>query len=720
MTPRARALSALLAVAFQLALAAAVAPAATATTLPAHEVHVTLFEGGVASVQGAVDRATKLTTTFDVPYPSTLLSVTVDVAREHYRVHTLPLEAAPQAVWCGDLDGDGFADDVIVAVPSQDRAELHTLYGSPPTMTLQRTFHVPGASAIAVADLNIDRHLDVAIASATEGRIYVFGATGVGTFDEGHAVQVGARPCAIETANVDPDFNPDMVVANSGGSSITVLHGRGDLTFYPQRLEIGLGPTALRLVDWDHDTHMDVIVAESRNSTVNVLRNIGNGNMTSVMLLDAPGGPVDVDARDLDGDSLVDIAAACALTDDVLVWRQTTAGGFEAWEDLSVGRAPRAAIGAHMNRGSDLLRDVVAVCTGSDEVSIRLAGGTMNHTVAYSAHVGGRPVDVALGYITRDRGQEDLVVACQDPPAISVVEVLPVANVIHIGIGPDGTWWKTDLPEGTEGATVNLTSAIRQWASVNGDKASGGVLAVPVAAWAEYAGTLNLSRLDAWAAPNRPPRAWAPSDMTVDVGASVELSGAASYDPEGELAKLVWRLPDGRVVEGERATLSWNEPGTYTVLLQAFDMWGGQDMDAVIVRVNAPPVASGEVPATVLARVPVRLDAYTSSDPDGAIADFIWDWGQGIAHGSVVWANFTGSGTRTVTLEVIDDLGARSTATWEVTVLPNEPVRPPGEQVPADRGEIPGPGGVGAALALATVGVAVLARRASARRGNHA
>jgi len=721
-TPRARALAALLAVAAQLALAlvVALAPAATATALPAHEAHVTTFEGGVASVQGAVDRTVRLATSFEMPYPSTLLSVTVEVAREHYRVHSLPLDAAPQAVWCGDLDGDGFVDDVIVAVPSLDRAELHTVHGSPPTMTLQRTFDVPGASAIAVADLDIDRHLDVAIASATEGRVHVFGATGVGTFDEGRTVQVGARPCAIETANVDPDFNPDMVVANSGGSSITVLHGRGDLTFYPQRLEIGLGPTALRLVDWDRDTHMDVIVAESRNSTVNVLRNIGNGNLTSALLLPAPGGPVDVDARDMDGDSLVDIAAACALTDDVVVWRQTAEGGFEAWEDLDVGRAPRATIAAHMNRGTDLLRDVVAVCTGSDEVSVRLAGGTMNHTVAYSARVGGRPVDMALGYITRDRGQEDLVVACQDPPSLAVVEVLPVANVIHIGVGPEGSWWKADLPEGAEGATVNLTSAIAQWASMNRDRASGGTLSVPVAAWAEYAGTLNLSRLDVWTAPNRPPRAWAPSDVTVDMGASVELSGAASYDPEGQLDRLVWRLPDGREVEGERATLSWDKAGTYTVLLQAFDVWGAQDMDAVVVRVNAPPVASGDVPATARAREPVRLDAYTSSDPDGAIADYLWDWGQGIAHGRVVWANFTGSGTRTVTLEVIDDLGARSTATWEVAVLPNEPVRPPGEQVPADRGEIPGPGGAGAVIALAAATVALLARPGRARRGNHA
>ena len=690
MTPRARALAALLVVALQLVLAAVAVPVA-AEPQPAHEAHITVLDGTAASVTGAVDRTARLATAFDMPYPSEVLSVKVEVARELYRVHTLPLDAAPQAVWCGDLDGDGFADDVIVAVPSLGRAELHTVYGASPTITLQRTFAVPGASAIAVADLNIDRHLDVAIASSTEGRVYVFGATGTGTFDEGRSFQVGARPSAIETANLDTDFNPDMVVANSGGASITVLNGRGDLSFYPHRVEVGGGPTSLRLVDWDRDTHMDAIVAESRNSTVHVLRNIGNGNLSSAMVLEAPGGPVDVDARDLDGDSLVDIAAACALSDEVVVWRQTPSGTFEPWEDLAVGRAPRAALGAHMNRGQDLLRDVVAICTGSDEVVMRLAEGTMNHTISYSARVGGSPVDVALGYITHDRGQEDLVVACQDPPALAIVETLLVADLIHVGIGQDGSWWKADLPEGAQNATVDLTHAVQQWASMNGDKVTGGMLPVPVVAWAEYPGVLTLFGLDAWIAPNRPPRAWAPSDVSVDVGVSAELSGAASYDPEGQLARLVWRLPDGREVEGVRATLSWDKPGTYTVLLQAFDVWGAQDMDAVVVRVNAPPVAAGEVPATARAREPVRLDAYTSSDPDGTIQDYLWDWGQGIAHGRVAWANFTGSGSRTVTLEVVDDRGSRATATYQVTVLPAaEPVRPPGEQVDPDRGEVPG------------------------------
>jgi hypothetical protein len=166
-----------------------------------------------------------------------------------------------------------------------------------------------------------------------------------------------------------------------------------------------------------------------------------------------------------------------------------------------------------------------------------------------------------------------------------------------------------------------------------------------------------------------------------------------------------------------RLSVSWATPGTYTILLQALDPWGLQDMDAVTVLVNAPPTAQASVPAVARAREPVGLDAHLSSDPDGRIVDYVWDYGQGVVHGRAVYVNFTGIGKRTVTLEVIDDQGARAIATYLVDVTAaTQPVRPPGEKVPADRGAVPGPGGAGALLALAAV-AATAARRGHRRPG---
>ena len=693
------------------------APVASAAQQPAREVHVSTFDDGSILVEGAASRTERATAELGLPPSSKVLSATMEVSRVHYRVHRITLDAPPEGIWCGDLDNDGASDDVLVTMPSLGRADLLSIKGDPPGATLLRSFRVPGACAVAVSDLDIDRILDVVIASETEGRLYVFGGLGAGQFDDGRTVEVGPRPVAIESANLDVDFHPDLVVADSGGSSLTVLHGRGDLSFYPQRVWVGRGPTSVRLVDVDRDLDMDIVVAESRNGTVTFLSNIGNGNVTVAQVLPAPGGPVDVDVRDLDGDSMVDIAAACAESDGVLVWRQLANGSFERWESLPSGLAPRALIGVHANRAEDLRRDIAVASSGSDNLTVLLADGMMNHSIALDARVGGLPVDLLAANLLHDKGQEDILVACQDPPALAIVEVLPVANVLHFGIGVNGTSGKVDLPEDVERATVNFTLALAQWVSAHRAEARGGKLLVPVAAWCDVAGTLALARPDVWCAPDRPPRAWAPPDVKAQVGETVELSGSASYDPEGELTRLVWRLPDGRQVEGVMLSVSYATAGTYTILLQAFDPWGLQDMDAVTVYVNAPPTAQASVPATARAREPVRLDAYLSSDTDGSIVDYIWDYGQGVVHGSAVYVNFTGSGKRTVTLEVIDDDGARATATYSVNVTAAaRPVRPPGEKVPADRGAVPGPGGAGALLAMAAVAATAMRRTGRRRR----
>ena len=697
------------------------APVATAAAQPAREVHVSTFDDGSIHVEGQAGRTERTTAELALPPTSKVLSATIEVSRVHYRVHQIPLDAPPEGIWCGDLDNDGASDDVLVAMPKLGRVDLLSVTGDPPIARLQRSFMVPGACALAVSDLDIDRVLDVVVASETEGALYVFGGLGAGQFDDGRTVAVGPRPVAVESANLDSDFHPDLVVADSGGSSLTVLHGRGDLSFYPQRVWVGRGPTSVRLVDVDRDLDVDIVVAESRNDTVTFLSNIGNGNVTVAQVIPAPGGPVDVDVRDLDGDSMVDIAIACAGTGLVEVWRQLADGSFELWESLRAGLAPRALIGVHANRAEDLRRDIAVASSGSDNITVLLADGMMNHTIALDARVGGLPADLVAANLLHDRGQEDIIVACQDPSALAIVEVLPVANVLHFGIGVNGTSWKVDLPEGVERATVNFTVPLGQWVSVHRSEARAGKLLVPLAAWCEVAGTLALQGPHVWCVPDRPPRAWAPPDVKAQVGETVELSGAASYDPEGELSKLVWRLPDGRQVEGVRLSVSWPTPGTYTILLQALDPWGLQDMDAVTVSVNAPPTAQGSVPAAARAREPVRLDAYLSSDPDGSIAEYIWDYGQGVVHGRAVYVNFTGSGKRTVTLEVIDDQGARATATYQVDVTAAaQPVRPPGEKVPADRGAVPGPGGAVTFLAMAAVAAtAGLCGRRGSRGGRH-
>ncbi|MFL5780087.1 MAG: PKD domain-containing protein [Thermoleophilaceae bacterium] len=70
----------------------------------------------------------------------------------------------------------------------------------------------------------------------------------------------------------------------------------------------------------------------------------------------------------------------------------------------------------------------------------------------------------------------------------------------------------------------------------------------------------------------------------------------------------------------------------------------------------------------------VAFDGFESSDPDGSIATYSWDFGDDspIAHGATPNHPYATSGTKQVTLTVTDDKGATGTLTKDVVVAANQ------------------------------------------------
>jgi hypothetical protein len=682
-------------------------PTVAADPVKPTQLHIETFADGSDEVVGPGSSMTHTVTNVSVPAGSRVLSATMNVSRVRYETTDMLLDTAPRAIWCGDLDRDGMDDDVLVALQEAGRVDLYSLAGQPPSLALRRSLEVPDPTAIAVDDLDRDNDKDVLVTSGSTGRLYVFETLTVDTFAEPRIIPVGLRPADVTVKDLDPDFRRDVVVANSGGSSVTVLQGRGDLAFYPRLEEMGKGPSAVHLRDLDKDLDMDLVVAESRNDTVNVWYNEGNGNFSNATPLPTGVGPVDIDVTDLNGDSLVDIAVACSGSQEVWVYGQQTDGEFLLVELLPVGKAPRAVLGMQANELDDRNIDVVTACSGSDNLTIYLAGGDLMHTIPVEVPVQGRPV--ALGVIKGDPGEPDMiVVACQMPPSLVLVKPVRLAEMIKVGFGLGGTQDTIDLPFGTEAVTISFTGALSRYILTHHDQARFGMLEVPIEVWASSPGVLRLSELDVWVQVNRPPRADAGRNVTVLVGEPAELNGSASYDPDGGFVDYLWLLPG----EGDRTHTDkvsyhvWTEPGTYPILLVAKDQWGLADQDQVFVIVNAPPVAKGVVPDTVTARETVRLSAHLSEDPDGTIVDYVWDYSQGVVHGRSVDVMFTGTGKWNVTLMVIDDRDARAVALYQVEVLEaTTPLREPAEQTPADRGEIPGPGALLSSLAMTAAAI---------------
>jgi PKD repeat protein len=124
---------------------------------------------------------------------------------------------------------------------------------------------------------------------------------------------------------------------------------------------------------------------------------------------------------------------------------------------------------------------------------------------------------------------------------------------------------------------------------------------------------------------------------------------------------------------GASVTRAFATAGPKTVAVKVTEgPFGGFDIEAKTIAVNAPPRASfGVAPASPVAGDVVTLSS-TSADSDGPLAGQAWDLdGDGAfddASGAVVSVSFAAAGTYTIALRVTDDKGASQVGSDQVLV----------------------------------------------------
>jgi PKD repeat protein len=142
-----------------------------------------------------------------------------------------------------------------------------------------------------------------------------------------------------------------------------------------------------------------------------------------------------------------------------------------------------------------------------------------------------------------------------------------------------------------------------------------------------------------------------------------QFDASRSTDDDGTITSYKWEVSDGTNPSGKRFQKEFSEKGTYNVRLTVTDNKGGISSAAKNVEVgdNLPPVASFTVnPATGTQLTLYTFDASTSSDPDGEIRSYFWDFGDGTQNGKIVTHKFKDGGNFPVELQVKDSKGASS------------------------------------------------------------
>ncbi|QIG44401.1 PKD domain-containing protein [Nocardioides anomalus] len=160
------------------------------------------------------------------------------------------------------------------------------------------------------------------------------------------------------------------------------------------------------------------------------------------------------------------------------------------------------------------------------------------------------------------------------------------------------------------------------------------------------------------------------------------MSGVGSSDPDtaaGDgVRNYVWRWDDGTPdTTGTTASQShvYNTAGTYTVTLTVLDKWGrASDPVTFAVTTLAEPAGNNPPTATFTTTCNARSCAVNStgtSDADGGIRSYSWNWGDGtaVSTGASPAAHlYAAAGGYTITLTVTDNWGRTTTVTRQVTV----------------------------------------------------
>jgi len=165
--------------------------------------------------------------------------------------------------------------------------------------------------------------------------------------------------------------------------------------------------------------------------------------------------------------------------------------------------------------------------------------------------------------------------------------------------------------------------------------------------------------------PNTPPTAGF-SSVCTELNCSF-IDG--SSDSDGSVVAWSWDFGDGNTSTTRSPSHTYAAGGSYTVRLTATDDDGATDVSSQTIVVEPPNTA----PAAGFGQSCTGLDCSfsdTSSDSDGSIASWFWDFGDGnTSTAQSPSHSYAAGGSYTVTQTVTDDDGAADVSTQTVSVI---------------------------------------------------
>ena len=196
-----------------------------------------------------------------------------------------------------------------------------------------------GAGAIAVGRLDANASLDLVTANYGDGTVSVLLNRGDGTLSGTSRYGVGYAPLAVAAGDLTGDGKAEVVTANFWDDTVSVLLNKGDGTFAPKRDHDVGAPFDVAIGDVNGDDWEDVVVASDETGTVGVFLNAGDGSGSLEPRRDyaAGAGTDSVAIADINGDGKPDLVTANGASGTVSILLNTGGGSLAPAREHEVG-----------------------------------------------------------------------------------------------------------------------------------------------------------------------------------------------------------------------------------------------------------------------------------------------------------------------------------------------------------------------------------------------
>jgi len=307
----------------------------------------------------------------------------------------------PVGTIIADLDGDG-KPDMAIADGNSHTISIYRNISTNGTLTpgsFGPRVVLPGVVGtttpylIVAADVDGDGRLDLVTTEVSANLVSVFrnlatpGSLSSNSFAPRVSFSVGSGPRALAVADLDGDGRPEIVSANYGSSTVSILRnvsspGQISSNSFAPRLDLptGSGTHGLALADLDGDGKPDIATANAAANTISLLRNLATpGSLTSAsfapaVVLAGPTYPHFLRAADLDGDGKLELILTSYMGQSVSVYLNRATPG--TLTPLSFAPRVEFALGARGHTISigdlngDSKPDVVVDCEIPDRVCV--------------------------------------------------------------------------------------------------------------------------------------------------------------------------------------------------------------------------------------------------------------------------------------------------------------------------------------------------------------